>query len=125
VAAATALHSTDEPLLLTPLVELEVVNALHLRVFRKEMASQQAADSTRDFDNDLRAGVYQLRSLPESAFERARQLARQLTARLGTRSADLLHVAAALELGASGFFSFDRLQRKMAEAAGLTLNPLP
>jgi predicted nucleic acid-binding protein len=40
-----------------------------------------------------------------------------------TRTADLLHVAAALELGASDFFSFDRQQRKMAEAAGLKLNP--
>lgn len=95
-----------------------------LRVFRKEISSRQAEISLDDFTKDLRAGIYALRALPESAFERARQLSRQLTPKLGTRTADLLHVAAALELRATGFFSFDLQQRKMAEAAGLKLNPL-
>jgi hypothetical protein len=71
----------------------------------------------------LRAGVFQLRPLPEAAFARARKLSRQTTPILGTRTADLLHVAAALELGVAGFFSFDLHQRKMAETAGLKLNP--
>lgn len=111
--------------MITPLVELEVVNALQLRVFRREISSLQAEVSSADFASDLRSKVYLLRALPEAAFERASQLSRNLTAKLGTRTADLLHVAAALELNSSGFYSFDLQQRKMAEAVGLTLNPLP
>jgi predicted nucleic acid-binding protein len=112
-------------MLLTPLGEVEAFNAMQLRVFRKEISSQQAEDSAHHFEYDLQAGVYRRSSLPDSAFERARQLSRQLTARLGTRTADLLHVAAALELGATSFFSFDLQQRKMAEAVGLKLNTWP
>lgn len=123
--AAAAMHSIQETFLLTSLVELEVVNALQLRVFRREISSKQAEVSSADFASDLRGNVYRLRALPEAACERASQLSRKLTAMLGTRTADLLHVAAALELDASGLFSFDLQQRKMAEAVGLTLNPLP
>ncbi|MGD0732339.1 MAG: hypothetical protein ABR956_13845 [Terracidiphilus sp.] len=63
--------------------------------------------------------------MPESAFGRAKELSRRLAPSLGIRTADLLHVCAALELGASSLFSFDLKQRKMAEAAGLKLNPWP
>jgi predicted nucleic acid-binding protein len=58
----------------------------------------------------------------DAFFERARQLSRQTTAKLGTRTADLLHVAAALELGADYFYSFDRQQRKLAQSVRLKLN---
>ena len=47
---------------------------------------------------------------------------RQTTARLGTRTADLLHVAAALELGAECLYSFDQQQRKLARAVGLKVS---
>ena len=124
-AAGAAMQSAQDTLLITPLVELEVVNALELRVFRKEITSLQAKASSTDFAKDLQSKVYLLRVIPEAAFECARQLSRSLTANLGTRTADLLHVAAALELGAATLFTFDLQQRKMAEAAGLKLNPLP
>ena len=124
-AAAGVLQSVEEPLLVTALCELEAVNTFGLRVFRKEISSRQAETSLLNFEKDLRDGVFQLRALPEAAFERARKLSRQITPQFGTRTADLLHVAAALELGASGFFSFDLQQRKAAQAAGLKLNPLP
>jgi len=63
-----------------------------------------------------------LRPLPEQAFDRARQLSRQPTAHLGTRTADLLHVAAALELGVDVLYSFDKQQRKLARAVRLKIN---
>ena len=124
-AAWAAMQSAQTTLMITPLVELEVINALELRVFRKEISIAHAEASSTDFAKDLSSKVYLLRGLPESAFECARQLSRNLTAKLGTRTADLLHVAAAIELGAAALFSFDLQQRKMAEAAGLKLNPLP
>jgi predicted nucleic acid-binding protein len=107
---------------LTTLGELEVVNALELRTFRKEVSPAQAQSALDDFEKHLRDGVFQLRELAETFFERACQLSRQTTAKLGTRTADLLHVAAALELGADYLYSFDRQQRKLARSAGLKLN---
>jgi len=124
-AAATLLQTAEEKFLITVLVELEAVNAFGLKEFRKEITSKQAEASLRNLDKAIRSGVFQLRPLPESVFERARQLSRQLTPTLGTRTADLLHVAAALELGASSLYTFDLHQRNMAQAVGLKLNPAP
>ena len=107
---------------ITILGELEVVNALGLRVFRKEITRVQAQSSLSDFEKDLRDGVFQLRGLPDAVFDRARDLSRQTTPKLGTRTADLLHVAAALELSVEYLFSFDERQRKLARAVRLKLN---
>jgi predicted nucleic acid-binding protein len=121
IAARTMETSTGDRFV-TTFGELEVVNALGLRVFRKEFTAEQTRSSLRDFENDLRDGVYQLRALPEDVFERAHQLSRQTTAKLGTRTADLLHVAAALELDVDYLYSFDEHQRKLARAVRLKLN---
>ena len=123
--AANLLQTATDTLLITTLVELEAVNAFGLKEYRREITSRQAATSFHNFDKALRSGAFQIRAINESAYERARQLSQQLTPQLGTRTADLLHVAAALELGAATLFTFDLQQRKMAEAAGLKLNPLP
>jgi len=50
-------------------------------------------------------------------------LALETTARLGTRASDLLHVPAAIELGAESFYSFDKQQRKLAQTVKLKVNP--
>ena len=120
--AVRVMQASKGDRLITPLGELEVVNALGLRVFRKEVSAAQAQSSLDDFEKDLRDGILQLRPLPEQVFERARQLSRQTTARLGTRTADLLHVAAALELGVDWLYSFDKQQRKLARAVRLKIN---
>lgn len=124
-AAAMALQTAKAKLLITTLGELETVNAFSLRVFRKEITATQADIARQTFQKDIGAGVFLLRAVPEPAFERAKALSRQSTPKLGTRTADLLHVAAAVELGAAGLFSFDLQQRKMAQAAGLKLNRWP
>ena len=124
-AAAGALQETSEGLLLTALAELETVNSMGLRVFRKEISHAQAEASQRAFEEDLRSGVFIRRAVTAAAFDGACRLSRKTTARMGTRSADLLHVAAAIELGAASFFSFDLRQRDVAQDAGLTLNPMP
>ena len=106
----------------TTLGELEVLNAFGLRVFRKEVTASQAQSSLTDFEKDLRDGLFQLRGLPDPIFERARQLSRQTTTKLGTRTADILHVAAALELGVDYLYSFDEHQRKLAQTVRLKIN---
>jgi hypothetical protein len=93
-----------------------------LRVFRKEVSPAQAQSSLREFENDLRDGIFQLRGMPDSFLERARQLSRQTTAKLGTRTADLLHLAAALELGADCLYTFGLHRRKLAQTLRLKLN---
>jgi hypothetical protein len=55
-------------------------------------------------------------------FDRARQLSQQTTAKLGTPAAGLLHVAAALELGADYLYSFVQKQRTLAQAVRIKLN---
>jgi hypothetical protein len=108
--------------LVSVLCELEVVNAFGLRVFRKQATPVEADSALINFERDLREGLFQLRGLPERIFERARQLSQQTTAKMGTRAADLLHVAAALELDADVLYSFDQQQRKLAHAVRLKLN---
>ena len=120
--ATRAMQASTGECFVSTLGELEVVNAFGLRVFRKEVSAVQAQSSVVDFEEDLRDGILQLRGLSDSMFERARQLSQETTAKLGTRTADLLHVAAALELGADFLYSFDQQQRKLAHAVRLKLN---
>lgn len=122
VAAAQVMEASKNMHLVSTLTELEGINALELRVFRKEISRAQAKSSLRDFQKDLSLGVFQLIRLPEEAFQRAQQISRQTTARFGTRTADLLHIAAALELKVDSLYSFDRQQRKLAQTLRLKVN---
>jgi len=78
--------------------------------------------SAAAFEKDMREGIFHLQPLTEQAFEKARQLSRENTAKLGTRTADLLHVAAALDLRAAHLYTFDQHQRKLAQALRLKVN---
>ncbi|MFZ0595209.1 MAG: type II toxin-antitoxin system VapC family toxin [Bryobacteraceae bacterium] len=120
--AARAMQTSSATHLISTLGRLEAANALELRVFRKEISAAQANSSLSDFEKDLQQGFFQLIPLPERVFERAHQLSRRTTARLGTRTADLLHVAAAIELKADYLYSFDQQQRKLAQVVRLKTN---
>ena len=122
--SAAAARSMQAPAdrLLTTFGELEVVNAMRLRVFRKEVSQVQAQSSLIEFEKDLRNGIFQLRGLSDPILERAHQLSRETTTKLGTRAADLLHVAAALELSVDCLYTFDLHQRNLAQALRLKLN---
>jgi predicted nucleic acid-binding protein len=124
-SALALVRSASEPLLISSLVELETVNAFCRRVFRKQMTITNMQNAVRDLEKDIQSGVLQLQALPHAAFTRGKVLAQTLTPSLGIRSADLLHLAAALELGATTFYTFDERQHKAAQAAGLAVNPLP
>jgi len=76
---------------------LETVNAFGLRLFRKEISILNADTARSLFEKDLAAGVFQLRALPEQAFARGASFS-PVDSKLGTHTAGLLHVAAALEL---------------------------
>jgi hypothetical protein len=123
--AVALLQSEHETLALTRLCEVEFVNALSLRLFRKEISESQAQASVADLEKNISRGIYQLVPFPDGIFARAKALAHTLTPTIGVRALDLLHVAAALELGASALYTFDHKQHRTAQAAGLTVNPLP
>jgi predicted nucleic acid-binding protein len=121
-AAALVMGSSTGERFVSTFGELELANALELRIFRKEVSPAQARASWKAFGQDLQTHVFRVCSLSDQVFEGARLLARQTTARLGTRTADLLHVAAALGLKADRLFSFDQHQRKLAHEVRLKLN---
>ena len=121
-AAARAMRAAKQPIVVSTLGELEVVNAFGLRAYQKEASAMEAQVSLEALKRDLRDGVLRPCPLPERAFERARSLSEQTTARLGTGTTDLLHVAAALEMGAESLYSFDKQQRKLAQAVRLKVN---
>jgi predicted nucleic acid-binding protein len=108
-------------LVLTPLHELEFSNAVELAVFRRAITATQATKARADFEQDV--AHWTLHPLPVNTFARAVTLARRHTARRGTRSLDILHVAAALTLGAEAFLTFDHRQHRLAKAEGLRAFP--
>ena len=65
---------------------------------------------------DLQDGVFQLRALTDAILARAQKLSRETTAKLRARTADLVHVAAALELSVDCLYSFDLHQRKLGQS---------
>ncbi|HET9783933.1 MAG TPA: type II toxin-antitoxin system VapC family toxin [Terriglobales bacterium] len=119
-AAAKALTGHSAAILFTGLHELELTNAIALRVFRREITPLAARQSLAALASDRRQGLFVDAHWPESCFATAGRLAERTTSRLGCRSLDLLHVAAALELQATGFLTFDKRQRSLARAGGLS-----
>ena len=72
--------------------------------------------------SDISAGLFIAMAVDWSAVHHtAERLALRHTVKAGHRSFDILHVASALELGATGFLTFDANQRKLAAAEGLQL----
>ncbi len=118
------LRSLDPPFAFTHLHEIEIPNAMRLKRFRGEINASQESAAIRALRNDINAGrlVRPKYDLAE-VFYRAERLSAKFSGELGTRSLDLLHIAAALEIGCKTFASFDSRQRQCARRAGLRLAP--
>ncbi len=117
-AAAAEMANLSLPLLVTPLGELELENAIQLRVFRKQFADLRHRPQGA-FNVDMEAGLLLIKPMSEPMYTEARRLALRWTPRLGNRTLDILHVASAIVLGADSFHTFDDRQKKLAKAAGL------
>lgn len=121
-AAIAEVRQFRGELALSALTELELMNALELRIFRKELTRLRADQVRAAFDGDVNARVLTVFDLEPTTFLRARSLILQTTALVGCRTADILHVAAALEVGADRLFSFDQRQKLVARRAKLATN---
>lgn len=110
----------DSAIALVGLHELELSNALELKLFRKE-AKQEQVLAVRDFvEADLRAGkLYRPALAWENVLTDSEQLARRYTRRIGCRSLDILHCSTARLLDARSFVTTDVRQRRLAKAIGL------
>ncbi len=117
-AAVSEMARLSLPIFVTPLGELELENAIQLRVFRNQIAATYRRPFAA-FRADVEAGVLAMKPMSEAMYTEARKLASRWTPRLGTRTLDILHVAAALVLEADSFHTFDDRQKKLAKAAGL------
>lgn len=104
----------EEQLGLTSLSRFEVVNAIHLALFRKTILLKHARAALAALKDDLAAGVAVLVPCDWAAVHgRALQIASQFTSEGGYRGFDILHLATALEVGAKEFLSYDAQQKKL------------
>ena len=120
VRAITAMKRQSAPLVFTWIHQLEFRNALRLRVFRGEISPRQRDASLNLLLSDLAGGLLAHVQPPlAEVMTESERLSASHSERLGTRSLDILHVAAALVLGSGVFITFDNRQAKLAKAAGI------
>ena len=122
-AVATASVKSNPIFFLTRFLEIEFLNALELRVFRKELTTREVRLVHDQFLHDQAAGVFRSEPLGAEVWENALILARRHSAVLGTRTLDLLHIATALVLKPDVFYTFDQRQRSAATAERMHVLP--
>ena len=119
-SVAAYVRGLKEPLPFSHLHEIEVKNALRLKVFRKEALSSPVSKSIRTIDKDV--GL-QILKRPElnwvDVFRKAEELSKRFSSRSGSRPLDLLHVASCLLIPSRDLLTFDDRQAEVAGKAGL------
>ena len=122
--ANDTMRGLSESLPLTALVFLELRNGLNLAQFRGEIDAKTREAAWVHVQQDIRDGIL-THVMPATAavYDKAAELSDRHGSAIGTRTLDVLHVAAAFVLESNRFFSFDVRQRALAEKAGLTVEP--
>jgi predicted nucleic acid-binding protein len=119
-AVFTYLKAHPTGLVFTSWQRCELRNAIQLAVWRGNCDAMLARRAIENISTDVAAG-----NLVESQLDwpdvlmTADKLSDRHTAALGVRTLDLLHVAAAVCLGAKKFITCDGRQLALANAAGL------
>ena len=122
--AIAIIEAAGDPLIFSHVHGIEIPNAIRLKRFRGEITKAEEAAAIRVFQSDIDAGRlarpdYDLAEV----FIQAERLSAKHAGDIGSRSLDVLHVAAALQCGCASLASFDERQRKIAILAGLKLLP--
>lgn len=122
VKAVEYTRNLGRPVFLSLFNIFEYENALRLAGFRKLIGDRERIEIWKLFHAALSAGrlVYQEANLAEVLAE-ARRLSESHTPSGGHRGFDILHVAAAKQMGAGDFLTFDRNQRKLARSLRLKI----
>ena len=117
---ARLVRRAGEPIPFSQLHELELANALRLRMFRCEAQKQQVDATLARITADLDSGILRRVAIDwPLALASAIELANRHSSRVGCRSLDLLHVSAALMSASDRFVTSDRRQGTVARRAGL------
>lgn len=111
------------PITLCSLNELELLNASFMAEFQGFKEAGSADLIARGLEEDKKSGRFVSPSFsPSKAIARATELSRRYTLSEGHRTYDVLLVAAALEIKATDFLTFDSRQAKLAKAEGLRVH---
>ncbi len=122
--AIRLVSSQTAPYALTSWQVLEVRNAIRLKGFRHEVTPIEVTQSIAALEQDIGAGRWVRPSHTVAAVElKAEELSAGHAATLGCRTLDIIHVAAALVMGAKEFVTFDHRQAALARTAGLAVKP--
>jgi len=123
-AATAHVRTLNEAIRITSLSRLEFENAIRLLLFRKVLPEAEAAAAMASFATDEKTGrIAETLCDWTEVLAEAMRISRERAEQEGHRVMDILHVAAALQSGATEFLSFDGRQRKLAAAEGLTVGP--
>jgi predicted nucleic acid-binding protein len=118
--ALALLGQSGQPLLLSPLNEFELANALRFAEWRGLLPAGSAARHLEALAEDQAAGRWLLSEIPLTEIvAEARRLSATHTVTGGHRSFDILHVAHARLVSPKRFLSFDANQLRLAKAVGL------
>lgn len=98
----------------------ELANSIMLAVFRGDLSPEAGQGAWNDIESDFEAGRLHIATmLWRKTLQRAIDLSLVHTPALGTRTLDVLHVAAAVVLGCRSFVTYDDRQAALAKAVGL------
>ena len=105
---------------ISELADFELANAFRLAEFQGLLAKGEAAIYQARYDADRAAGLVAIPPVNlAGVVTQAKRLSATHTSRGGHRGFDIIHVAAALEMSAAHFLTFDAKQKKLALAEGL------
>src|SRR5688572_8907920 len=122
--AVAYMEANREALPFTPQHRLELRNAIRLLVWSKRISVTDRSRVFREIEEDLDSEVFLIHVALDytDTYRHAEKIGATCNEKIGCRSADLFHVAAALELGLKDFLTFDEKQRQIARAAGLKVD---
>ena len=116
------IKKNNEAIPLTGIHELEFVNAINLKRYRSEISEGDIRLIMARFTEHEHRGVYYRPQIDwADIFYNAAALSKTHTAKTGSRSLDILHVASALSIRAEQFMTFDDRQSELASIAGLRI----
>ncbi len=122
--AIAIIEGQESPAPLSHVLELELRTGIRLKYGRGEITTAAMRGALQAVEADIAAGVL---ARPDydfaDVFRRAEAISAKHAASTLARSADLWHVAAALEAGCTAFASFDDRRRKVAALCGLVVIP--
>ena len=106
----------NEPIPLNALHRAEFMSAIHLKVFRNELKADAATNLQKDFEDDIRSGIFHLMEIDWNEVCRiCALLSSEHAAATGCRTFDTLHLACAKALNIQQFVTNDHRQIRLAK----------